>query len=249
VRSYGVGTERLEDEISKIFPLARLARMDSDTTAKRGTQEKILHALDRGEIDILIGTQMIAKGHDYPNVLLVGVIMADASLNIPDFRAAESTFQLLTQVSGRGGRGDDPGRVIIQTYNPEHYAIRLAQTQDYDKFYEEEISLRRAVGYPPFSRMVNVHLSCLRKEDGEAGAKKIAAIAKSLSASLKGGERVDVIGPAESPIPKIKGRYRWQLILKGGSIKILHRMAKGILAQGSEKGMNIRLDVDPVNFI
>ncbi len=249
VRNYGSGTERLEDEISGMFPGARTARLDSDTTSRKGAQEKILQAFDRREIDILVGTQMITKGHDYPHVHLVGVVMADASLNVPDFRAAEHTFQLLTQVSGRGGRGDVLGRVIIQTFNPEHYAIRLAREQNYQKFFDEEIAHRRELGYPPFSRIVNLHISGLRKDLVEAGAKGIRDAAITVISAVAGRNGVDLIGPAEAPIAKLKGRYRWQLILKGGDIKKLHAVVRGILAEKKRRGLEIRVDVDPMNFM
>ncbi len=249
VRSYGMGTERLEEEISRAFPGARVRRMDSDSTARKGAQGKILQAFDKGEIDILVGTQMITKGHDYPGVLLVGVVMADASLNIPDFRASECTFQHLTQVAGRGGRGDDPGRVIIQTLNPEHYAVRLARNHDYLAFYEEEIILRRTLGYPPYSRMVKLNISSTKKERVEEGAKKIGEMAKSISRAFAGREKVDVMGPAEAPIAKLKGRYRWHLILKGKNVGTLHGVVRDILAQNREKGLEIRVDVDPLNFM
>ncbi|MEK7827886.1 MAG: primosomal protein N', partial [Thermodesulfobacteriota bacterium] len=167
VRSQGAGTERVEEEVRKFFPEARIARMDSDTTSRKGETERILRGLDRREIDILVGTQMITKGHDFPEITLVGVLAADASMNIPDFRAAERTFQLLTQVSGRGGRGDQPGRVVIQTFNPNHYAIRRAQEHDYVGFYEDELPLRRELGYPPFSRLIGLHFSSLKKEEGK----------------------------------------------------------------------------------
>ncbi|HRR42197.1 MAG TPA: primosomal protein N', partial [Syntrophales bacterium] len=249
VRSYGAGTERLEAEVAKIFPGARVGRMDSDMAGGRAQQEKTLLALDRGEIDILIGTQMVAKGHDYPNVVLVGVIMADASLNLPDFRAAEYTFQLLTQVSGRGGRGDETGRVIIQTFNPEHYAVRFACGHDYRGFYEEEIVLRKALGYPPFLRLVNVRISGLKKENVEECAREVAEMTRALAKSLAPGESVDIIGPAEAPIPKLKGRYRWQLILKGKSVQSLHGVAQNILSQRRRRGVDVRVDVDPLNFM
>jgi primosomal protein N'' len=163
IRNYGVGTERVEKEVSRLFPRARVGRMDSDTTAKKGVYEKLLKALDTGDIDILIGTQMITKGHDFPNVTLVGVVSADMSLNIPDFRAAERTFQIITQVSGRSGRGNSPGRVVVQTFSPEHYAIKRAREHDYPGFYGDEIALRRELDYPPFSRMVNLRISGNKK--------------------------------------------------------------------------------------
>jgi primosomal protein N' (replication factor Y) len=249
VRSYGMGTERLQEEIERVFPAARVMRMDSDSTARKGAQEKILRDFDRGKIDILVGTQMITKGHDYPGVLLVGVVMADASLNIPDFRAAETTFQLLTQVAGRGGRGEDPGRVIIQTLNPEHYAVRLAKDHDYLTFYKDEIALRRTLGYPPYSRMIKLNISSIKKERVEEGAGEIGRMARETAGTLAGGERVEVMGPAEAPIAKLKGRYRWQLLLKGKNTGSLHGVVRDILAKNREKGLEIRVDVDPLNFM
>jgi primosomal protein N' (replication factor Y) len=153
--------------------------MDSDTTSRKGTQEKILQALEQRKIDILIGTQMITKGHDFPFITLVGVISADTALNMPDFRAAERTFQLITQVAGRGGRGETPGKVIIQTFNPDHYALRHAQNHDYKSFYTEEIDFRKALQYPPFGRIINLRLSSIKKDalieeaqhHGQAGQK------------------------------------------------------------------------------
>src|SRR5664280_1161058 len=203
VLSYGVGTQKLEKEIELRFSSARLQRMDSDTTARKGAQENILRALEKKEIDILIGTQMITKGHDFPFITLVGVISADTSLNIPDFRASERTFQMLTQVAGRGGRGEAPGRVIIQTFNPEHYALKHAQNHDYKSFYAEEIEYRQALQYPPFGRIINLRLSSNQKETLVEQAKLIGKQAKRIAARL--GNVAQIIGPAESPLAKIRG--------------------------------------------
>ncbi|HUH67144.1 MAG TPA: primosomal protein N' [Syntrophales bacterium] len=245
IRSYGLGTEKLEEEVKRLFPLARIARMDSDTTSKRGSHERILTAFDRRDIDILVGTQMIAKGHDFPYVTLVGVISADTSLNIPDFRAAERTFQLLTQVSGRGGRGESPGRVIVQTFNPGHCAIVRAKNHDYMGFYDDELVLRDSLAYPPFTRIVNLQCSSLSKARGIEALRKLK---DSLSAHrLKG--KVVAIGPAESPISRIKGRYRWQLLLKGKDIRTVHALARDIISGVSGTALDIRVDVDPLNFM
>jgi len=187
VRSHGAGTERVEEDARKLFPNARIVRMDSDTTSRKGDSETILRGLDRGEIDILVGTQMITKGHDFPGITLVGVIAADASLNIPDFRGAERTFQILTQVSGRGGRGDQPGRVVIQTFNPGHYVIRRAREHDYAGFYADELPLRRQLAYPPFSRLVGFHFSSLKKREGGKAVAEIGARARKLAATVAGG--------------------------------------------------------------
>jgi len=248
VLSYGVGTQKLEKEIELRFPSARLQRMDSDTTARKGAQEKILSSLEKKEIDILIGTQMITKGHDFPFITLVGVISADTSLNIPDFRASERTFQMLTQVAGRGGRGDAPGRVIIQTFNPEHYALKHAQNHDYKSFYAEEIGFRQALQYPPFGRIINVRLSSIKKETLVEQAKLIGKQARKLAARL-GGNATEIIGPAESPLAKIRGRFRYQMLIKGQDINVLHQIAQELLLKHNDSRVKVTIDVDPENFM
>jgi len=247
VRSHGAGTERVEEEARRFFPEARIARMDSDTTSRKGEAERILRGLDRREIDILVGTQMITKGHDFPEIILVGVVAADASLNIPDFRAAERTFQILTQVSGRGGRGDRPGRVVIQTFNPGNYAITRAMKHDYKGFYSDELPLRRQLGYPPFSRLIGFHFSSLKKE-GEKAVREIGREARELARGLAGGS-ADVIGPAESPLARLRGRYRWQLLLRGKESGPLHVLAQRLMEKARRNGLKIQVDVDPVNFM
>jgi primosomal protein N' (replication factor Y) len=237
----------VEEEAGKLFPDARIARMDSDTTSRKGDAARILRGLDRGEIDILVGTQMITKGHDFPEITLVGVLAADASLNIPDFRAAERTFQILTQVSGRGGRGDQPGRVVVQTFNPGHYAIRRAQEHDYAGFYADEIPLRRELGYPPFSRLIGLHFSCPKKAEGKKAVAEIGKRARELAATIAGG-KADVIGPAESPLVRLRGRYRWQMLLRGAESGPLHLLAEKLL-EGAGRGLEIQVDVDPVHFM
>jgi primosomal protein N' (replication factor Y) len=249
ISSYGMGTERLAEEIKNIFPKARIGRMDSDTTIGKGAYENILRSLYAHDIDILVGTQMIAKGHDFPGVTLVGVISADTSLNIPDFRAAERTFQLLTQVSGRGGRGAFPGKVIVQTFNPHHYAITRARDHDYLNFYEDELALRHALAYPPFSRLINLHISSTQKEKGMEGLEKLKHIIRTLTPVTISRGKVEIIGPAESPIAKIKGTHRWQILLKGSDTGAVKNLAKEILSKASTTGLDIRVDVDPVNFM
>ncbi|MDA8126654.1 MAG: primosomal protein N' [Deltaproteobacteria bacterium] len=248
IRSQGAGTERIAEEAAKLFPAARIARMDSDTTARKGEAEQFLRRLDRREIDILVGTQMITKGHDFPGITLVGVVAADASLNLPDFRAAERTFQILTQVAGRGGRGDRPGRVVIQTFNPDHYVITKAQLHDYEGFYAEELPLRRQLDYPPFSRLVGLHFSSLKQEEGKRAVARIGARARELAKSLAGGS-VEVIGPAESPLARIRGRYRWQLLLRGSRSDALRLLVQNLLEKTGHDGLEILVDVDPVNFM
>jgi primosomal protein N' (replication factor Y) len=249
IMQYGVGTERLENEIKKKFPEAIVARMDSDTTSAKGSYNKLLQAFDKHKIDILVGTQMITKGHDFHNVTLVGIISADTSLNLPDFRAAEKTFQLLIQASGRGGRGVFPGRVIIQTFNPDHYAILRAKYHDYPGFYGEELALRKTLAYPPYSRMVNLHLSSNRKISGGKGIKRLKTLIDDLMKTCEPGEKVDLIGPSEAPISMIKGRHRWQLLLKGMNAYALNRLTRDILSKAASTGLDIKVDVDPVNFM
>ena len=248
IRSYGAGTERVEEEIRSAFPQARIARMDSDTASRKGDTERILQDLGSGQIDVLIGTQMITKGHDFPGITLVGVIAADGSLNIPDFRAAERTFQILTQVSGRSGRGDQPGRVVIQTFNPAHYTIQRAKEHDYTGFYGDELPLRRQLGYPPFSRLIGIHLSSLKRDEGKRATQMIGQRARDLARNIAGGG-VDVIGPAESPLARVRGRYRWQLLLRGQEGRSLRPIVQKLLGDAAAQGLQIQVDVDPVNFM
>ena len=247
ILNYGAGTQKLEAEITKLFPDSRICRMDSDTTKAKGALEKILQKLWQREIDILVGTQMITKGHDFPFITLVGVISADTSLNMPDFRAGERTFQQLTQVAGRGGRGAAPGRVIIQTFNPQHYALKHARNHDYKSFYEEEIAFRKDLKYPPFGRIINLRMSATNKETLLEQAKLLGKMAKKLSA--QSGNKVEIMGPTESPLAKIKGRFRFQMLLKSDNAQALHQLARELL-QKMEKGtVKVTIDVDPENFM
>jgi primosomal protein N' (replication factor Y) len=190
---------------------------------------------------------MITKGHDFPFITLVGVISADTSLNMPDFRAAEKTFQLITQVAGRGGRGDSPGKVIIQTFNPQHYALQHAQNHDYQSFYDEEIEFRKALQYPPFGRIINLRLSSVKKDLLVEEAHLLGKMAKKLSA--RQGNIAEIIGPAESPLAKIRGRFRWQMLIKGTDINALHQIAREIINKHKNSQVRITVDVDPENFM
>jgi primosomal protein N' (replication factor Y) (superfamily II helicase) len=247
---FGLGTQRLEEEVKKKLPGVRVGRMDRDTTTRKRSHEKILNQVRRGEMNILIGTQMITKGHDFPGVTLVGVPAADLSLNVPDFRAAERTFQLLTQVAGRAGRRSLPGRVIIQTYNPDHYSIRLAAAQDFAAFFEAEAKFRNEMDYPPFARLVNLRLEGNSEEAVRNAAQAFAAIFQNLPESSAG---VEMLGPAPCPLTRLRGKCRWQLLLKGKKWGPLHRAAKKILEKAEESvplaGMRLVIDVDPVNML
>ena len=247
----GAGTEQIENTLRELLPKARIARMDRDTTRKRGSHAELLRQWETGDIDILIGTQMITKGHDVSRVTLVGALLADMSLNLPDFRSAERTFQLLSQVAGRSGRGEDPGRVIIQTYGPEHYAIQPLVTHDYKNFFAREIEFRRALGYPPFGKLVNLRLDGPKSENVEAKARALASKIRALqSGNPKYREHIEILGPAPSPIEKLRNRYRWQLLLKGNQIGPLIALAN--LARETFTGArNVRMhiDVDPYNML
>lgn len=247
ILNYGAGTQKLEKELENLFPRARICRMDSDTTARKGSQEKILSALARKEIDILLGTQMITKGHDFPGITLVGVISADTSLNMPDFRASEKTFQMLTQVAGRGGRGNAAGRVIIQTFNPQHYALKHTRSHDYPSFYQEEIEFRKALKYPPYSRIINLRLSSAKMNVLSRTADELGKDARALGA--RSGNSVEIIGPAESPLSKIRGEHRMQMMIKGKDSKLMHAIAQELQERHGTATVKIIIDVDPENFM
>lgn len=247
----GSGTEQIERMLTEILPEARVARMDRDTTSKRGSHDKLIRQWEKGEIDILVGTQMITKGHDVSGVTLVGAVLADVSLNVPDFRAAERTFQLLSQVAGRCGRGEEPGRVIVQTYAPDHYTIRHLIDHDYRGFFDAEIEFRRALNYPPFSRLIHIRLDGADAKEIEANANKLAvALRDKLNLDSRLREEIDVLGPAPSPIYKLRNRYRWQLLLKGGQISKLRSLALYARALApNERRVRLHIDVDPVSML
>jgi len=249
LQGMGIGTERLEQEIRLLFPEAQVGRMDRDTTSRRRSHLQILKRLESGSIDILVGTQMIVKGHDFPNVTFVGVVSADTSLHFPDFRSSERTFQLLTQVAGRAGRGDVFGEVVIQTFNPDHYSILRAKDHDYIGFYQEEIQFRKALEYPPFSRLINFRMVGNSERRTKAAAEEMGRIGQSLL--KKGyGRGIEILGPSTAPFAKMRGKFRWQMLAKGKSPQLLHRFTKelafGIEVQLKGKGVHLDIDVDPV---
>ena len=235
------------------MPDARIGRLDRDTIRRRGALERILGAWRAGELDVLIGTQMIAKGHDVPRVTLVGVVLADLSLNLPDFRAAERTFQLLAQVAGRAGRGDEPGRVIIQTYSPDHYSIRAALQHDFSRFADQELDYRRQLDYPPFARAVNIRFEGAESEEVVAYAERFAECLQALIQDHV--PEALVLGPAPAPIEKMKGRVRWQLLLKGEQARALHgliRQVRHALVQEfgpAKPRLRTIVDVDPYSML
>jgi primosomal protein N' (replication factor Y) len=250
----GWGTERLEEEIKALLPQAPVERMDRDTTRGKGGHSRVLKRFSGTAKGVLIGTQMIAKGHDMPGVTLVGVVSADSSLNFPDFRSSERTFQLLTQVAGRAGRGTIPGTVIIQTFNPNHYSIKSSQQQHYGQFYEEELSLRKELKYPPFSKLINFKMEGTSKSRTAACVDRVGTMAHALWE--KGGRyrsAVEILGPATSPWEKIKGKYRYQMLLKGFPLTTLRTFAAHLLEQMPKllkgSGVTFYVDVDPVSLL
>ncbi len=251
----GLGTERVADQVQRALSAARVLRMDRDTTTTRGAYGKILGKFARGEADILVGTQMIATGHDFPNLTLVGVLNADTGLHRPDFRAAERTFQLLTQVSGRPGRAEKPGQVLVQTYNADHYAIRTAATHDYVAFYALELETRRRSLYPPFVELVRLVISCQDQQQGWAAAQNVAvALDEEGVYHRKGGEatadEMHFSGPAECALRKLRGRYRFSLLLKGPDGEQLASAVSRLLAKIKlPDAVALSVDVDPLNMM
>ena len=241
LRHYGAGTQRVEQELQRLFPFARTARLDHDTAVSRGVYESVYRSFAGGAVDVLVGTQMIAKGFDFPNVTLVGVVDADVSLHLPDFRSSERTFQLIAQVAGRTGRGSRRGTVIVQTHHPEHSALQAAQSHDFLSFYNQEIGVRRALNYPPFCRLVSLLIRASKENAAQAAAESLAEKLQAL------GPGVDLLGPAPAPYVRLRNQWRFQIVLKGNDESLApylefvrrYRLPKAFLS----------VDVDPVDLL
>jgi len=252
VRYQGLGTEKLEQEIQQRFPGYVVRRMDSDSMKKPGSHARVLAAFRNGLIHILLGTQMIAKGLDFPNVTLVGVVNADIGLHFPDFRAAERTFQLLSQVAGRTGRGDNGGKVLVQTFTPDHPAIALAATHDYTRFVASELNHRKAHHYPPYQRLARV---IVRGRDRETAATFAESMAGAFHAALKamsaqGPVELRLLGPAEAPVFKLKGYYRYHFQLQSPSPGTLHQVLRAVTPTlRPPAGVEFTLDIDPFQML
>jgi primosomal protein N' (replication factor Y) len=246
----GLGTERLEETLAQAFPEARIARLDRDVASGKQV-EKILARVRAREVDILVGTQMVTKGHDLPHVTLVGVINADAALSIPDFRAAERAFQLLVQVAGRAGRGDAPGKVLVQTFDPNHHAIQLAVRHDVAGFFDRELRDRKELGYPPFSRMVLARVDSMDEREAQEAAATLARVARAAARASAEGPALDVRGPAAAPIAKVRNRYRFRVMLRSSSRERLRQGALAVLGAMSTLPRTVRatIDVDPVGAL
>ncbi|NVN89635.1 MAG: primosomal protein N' [Desulfuromonadales bacterium] len=248
LKELGAGTERVEHDLRELLPQARIVRMDSDTTSGRGSHARLLNHMADGSADILIGTQMITKGHDFPGVTLVGVVNGEASLHMPDFRSAERTFQLLSQVFGRAGRGDTPGRVLLQALDPSHYAIQCAINHDSTDFYRQELEFRREAGYPPFAYLAVLALSGTSEQTVEQRANTTANLLMQIKHEL--ALRVELLGPAPSPLYRLRGRFRRRILLKSASRADLRRLIAVWLSR-REPGTTVRefIDIDPVDMM
>ena len=242
IRYFGIGTQRIEKEVAEVYPSARILRYDRDTVNRRGSHEVFFSAFAEGKANVLIGTQMVTKGLDVANVTLVGVVSADTGLYIPDFRAAEHTFQLLTQVAGRAGRHHLPGKVFIQTYSPEHYAIQAAGKHDYEEFYRQEIEHRRELGYPPFSKLISLMVSGREEKKG-------LRVAEDLGKFLEKRLTEGILGPAPAAVPKLRGEWRYHILLKGKDLEIM----RGSVEETLEKAVvpadiKVTIDVEPMSM-
>jgi primosomal protein N' (replication factor Y) len=253
LRFSGFGTEKVESEVARYFPSARVGRMDADSVRRKGAHEEILGRFRRREIEVLIGTQMIAKGFDFPHVTLVGVILADVGLSLPDFRSSERTFQLMTQVAGRAGRGDQPGRVVIQTFSPEHPSILYAQKHDYRNFYEYEKKQREQFFYPPSARLINVIIRAKDEKKAYQFARAVRDAVREVTApgsSVCGGAPVEIVGPAPLPFYKLRGNFRWHVMIKYGGGPALSTAVSSVVQKLKKpSGVAYVLDVDPLNIL
>ena len=243
IRFFGTGTQKLEENLVKLIPSVRIVRMDQDTTGGKMAYDRILGAFTQGEYDVLLGTQMVAKGHDVKNVTAVGIIAADSILNLPDFRAAERVFSLLTQAAGRAGRGDKPGKVVVQTYNPEHYAVRAGAQHDYEAFYQAEIIDRQELGYPPYGQIIKLTIQDGQENKARASAE---AIIKDLRKGLHDETKIEVIGPFPAPIAKMRDVFRMSIVIKAVE---LDQVKAHILGMGLTMRPDVIIDVDPISIM
>jgi primosomal protein N' (replication factor Y) len=242
----GFGTERVEAEMKREYAGARIARMDRDAVRRKGALAALLSRFQRGDIDILVGTQMIAKGHDFPRVTIVGVISADVGLGMADFRASERTFQLLTQVAGRAGRGEQAGRAIVQTLYPHHYSIQLACRQDYPGFFELELNFRRSMRYPPLVSMAN---TIVRARTFEGAIDDASDVARTLRETAGSRGSFRVLGPAPAALGKLRGEYRAQLLLKGTNRKAMRDAIQSALDERPDVARRCTVDIDPLSVM
>jgi len=245
IRFTGLGTERIEEVVARRFPEVTLARMDSDTMTRRGAYERVLGAFRRGEIGVLVGTQMLAKGLDFPNVTVVGVVNADVSLHVPDLRSAERTFQLLAQVAGRTGRGPKGGRVVVQTFRPYHYAVEAARAHDYLSFAVQELNYRRQLNYPPFSRLARVLVEGKREEAVVTKARELGDLLRRRLPD----SGAELLGPVPAPIAQLRGEFRWHLLLKASRADTIHSVLEPVRSEVGHRRVSVTIDVDPIALL
>ncbi|NIP29200.1 MAG: primosomal protein N', partial [Candidatus Dadabacteria bacterium] len=229
---------------------AKVEIMDADTMKGKSKLLSLYKRLENKEVDILIGTQMIAKGHDLPGVTLVGIISADQSLGLPDFRSGERTFQLVTQVAGRAGRGDVPGKVVVQTYNPEHPSIKFALNHDSEGFLKQEMEIRRPLFYPPFSKLVNIKIKSSKEDEGKVFIKNLKTISRQLCSKLPENVSIELAGPSEAPIYRMQNKYRWQMLVKAENHNLLNIYCSKLyeLLKNKKGSIKLSMDIDPYNF-
>ncbi len=254
IRYFGLGTESVEQEVRKAFPKANIQRFDADSTARKNAHQQILEAFEGQKIDILIGTQMVSKGLDFPNVTLVGVIAADTALNLPDFRAGEQTFSLLTQVAGRSGRAELEGKVVIQTYMPEHYCIAAAQKHDYDGFYSQELEARNAFRYPPFSHVATLLLRGKNEEEVIDTAHTVQEHLETWQTDQGASAHpVEILGPAPAPLSKIEGKFRWHFLLRSNAVEKISQLLRDLTHEPpvtiKSNAVELVIDIDPTNTL
>ena len=242
IKYFGTGTQKVEAELAKLLPKARIVRMDHDTTARKFAHDRILTDFSQGIYDVLLGTQMVAKGHDIHNVTAVGVVSADTALNLPDFRAAERTFALITQAAGRAGRGAKAGEVVVQTYNPEHYAVVCAAKHDYEGFYQEEIEFRRQLGYPPFCHIIKIIWQGTQEDTLRKRAEQAALALKASMAEASG----EILGPVAAPVAKIQDMYRVIVLIKTNQLAEVRAVIRKL---GFHSQNDTLVDVDPVSLM
>ena len=253
-KNFGIGTEKIEEEVRKLFPDARVKRMDSDSIKTRNDYENALDTMKNKEIDILIGTQMISKGLDFPGVTLVGIIAADITLNLPDFRSPERTYQLVTQVAGRAGRGEVPGKVVLQTYSPEHYSIISSVTNNYKEFYSYESELRREFGYPPYKSIATITIFGMNLFNVKRSMEYSSYLLKRL-VKKEELDSVEIMGPHPAPLERINNNFRWQILIKFGynDTKSMKNLIRRVYITDREKNkfgnIKISIDIDPSSIL
>jgi len=255
LKPLGLGTELVENDLQKLFPEARIARADRDEIQNRQELEDLISQMENGEIDFLIGTQMIAKGLDFPKLKLVAFVLADVGFNFPDFRATERSFQLLTQMSGRSGRhiaaGESPGQVLVQTYNSEHESLIRAQKTDFTGFAEQELMHRKALNYPPYGRLVCFRVQGAKLPEAQEAIKTLAQRAQALKGKFSAYESLEILGPAEAPLSRIRGQFRFHLLLKGFQSQVLNQFSRQVLADEKwfPSSVKILVDIDPIHLL